>query len=307
MTATLIALDWGTSSLRAWCLDARGQVLDQRESPEGIMHVKDGFAAAFQRIIGPWRADHPDLPALACGMIGSAQGWKEAPYLSCPAGPEELAGAMVALPEHGLHIVPGVSQRHPADVMRGEETQIAGALALHPTLRPGAHLVMPGTHSKWVTIRDGRIQGFTTFMTGELFAVLKEHSILGRLAKTPGEDDAAFAQGLDAAREGDLPSRLFSARSGVLLGDRPASSSLDYLSGLIIGAEIASAQGLLQPKDTPVLIGAPALVGRYRQALAAFGLPDARTIEHTAIAGLWQIARAARLIEGDAHDAVHLA
>ncbi|MDB6452949.1 2-dehydro-3-deoxygalactonokinase [Falsirhodobacter sp. 20TX0035] len=298
MTAALIALDWGTSSLRAWCLDEGGRVLDQHESPEGILHVKDGFAAAFDRITGAWRKENPNLPALASGMIGSAQGWKEAPYLPCPAGPEELAGAMIALPEHGLHIVPGVAQRHPADVMRGEETQIAGALALNPALRAEAHLVMPGTHSKWVTLRDGRIEGFTTFMTGELFAVLKDHSILGRFAKAPAGDDEAFSRGLQAAQEGDLPSRLFSARADVLLGDRAAASSLDYLSGLIIGAEIASALRHMTPQAAPVLIGAPALVDRYRRALAAFGLADAPAIAHTAVAGLWQIARAARLIEG---------
>ncbi len=150
----LIALDWGTSSLRAWCLDCEGRILNQEEREDGLMQIPPGgFEAAFTRLVAPWRRVNPALPALACGMIGSAQGWVEAPYQSCPAGPAELAEAMISVPGQNLYIVPGVSQRHPAaNVMRGEETQIAGALQLRPELGAESLLLMPGTHSKWVTI-----------------------------------------------------------------------------------------------------------------------------------------------------------
>lgn len=301
--AALIALDWGTSSLRAWCLDQRGTICASAESPEGIMRLPErNFAAVFTRIVAPWRAVKPDLPALASGMIGSAQGWREAPYIDCPAGPDEFARAMAVLPEFGLHIVPGAAQRRPANVMRGEETQIAGALALRPELVDAAHLILPGTHSKWVTIADGRITDFSTYMTGELFAVLSAHSILGRLATpdlpapTPEQADHAFRAGVAAAREGSVLARLFSTRAEVLLGGMPAAVSLDYLSGLLIGGEIATALAALDPAAAPVLIGAPGLVTRYRQALGIFGLPGAGHVADTAVAGLWRIACAAGLI-----------
>lgn len=301
--AALIALDWGTSSLRAWCLDQKGSICASAESPEGIMRVSDGdFEAVFTRIVAPWRAVKPDLPALASGMIGSAQGWREAPYIDCPAGPDEFARTMATLPEFGLHIIPGVAQRNPANVMRGEETQIAGALALCPELIESAHLVLPGTHSKWVTISNGRITNFSTYMTGELFSVLSTHSILGRLvtpdlpAVTPEQADHAFREGVLAARGGSVLSHLFSTRAEVLLGGMPAAVSLDYLSGLLIGGEIAAALAALNPTAAPVLIGATGLVTRYRQAFDIFGLPGTGHVDNTAVTGLWRIACAAGLI-----------
>lgn len=301
--AALIVLDWGTSSLRAWCLDHCGRICAETESPEGIMHLSaGGFASVFNRIVTPWRAVKPALPALASGMIGSAQGWLEAPYLHCPAGPEELAGAMVFLADASLHIVPGVAQCHPANIMRGEETQIAGALALHPELTSAAHIILPGTHSKWVNIADGRITNFSTYMTGELFAVLRMHSILGRLVNpdtppaTQEQSDLAFRMGVETAQQGSLLSRLFSARAGVLLGEMPATVSPDYLSGLLIGAEIAAALNEQRPAKTPILIGTPGLVKRYSQAFDRFGLPNIEHIDNTAVVGLWRIACAARLI-----------
>ncbi|TKI02632.1 2-dehydro-3-deoxygalactonokinase [Martelella alba] len=301
--AALIALDWGTSSLRAWCLDQSGRVLASTASPEGIMSVPvGGFADVFARVVAPWRAARPDLPALASGMIGSAQGWREAPYLPCPAGPNELARAMAFLPDWGLHIVPGVAQRRPANVMRGEETQIAGALAERPELAASAHLVLPGTHSKWVAIADGRITDFSTYMTGELFAVLRQHSILGRLVTpdlppaTPEQTDQAFSAGVAAARQGSILPQLFATRAEALLGEMPAAVSLDYLSGLLIGGEIASALAVRHPAAAPILIGASGLVARYRQALDSFGLPGAEHIDNTAVTGLWRIACAAGLV-----------
>jgi 2-dehydro-3-deoxygalactonokinase len=305
--AALIALDWGTSSLRAWLLDSEGRVLEQRQAPRGIMQVQDAdFAAVLEAFTGDWRQRYPDLRAVAAGMIGSAQGWVEARYLPCPAGPEELADALVSAPGGALLIVPGVAQYGDApNVMRGEETQIAGALGLRPLLRQASRLLLPGTHSKWVEIAGGRIARFETFMTGELFAVLRNHSILGRLAQAtspvPEQAEAAFLRGVEAVRaHGRVAPLLFSARALALTGGLPAELTLDYLSGLLIGDEIASA---LQSGAAPdALIGDPALCRRYRLALTAFGVTACMEIDNAAIAGLWGIATQAGIATGTRQD-----
>ena len=299
----LIALDWGTSALRAYLLDRGGAVLGSRSAALGIMQVADGdFAAAFAEVAGDWRARWPALRAVAAGMVGSAQGWVEAPYLDCPAGPEDLAGALAPVPGGTLLVIPGVAQRGAApDVMRGEETQVAGALALRPALRTRCRLLLPGTHSKWVEVTDGRIARFRTFMTGELFGVLRAHSILGRFAAghaPPGEPEGrdAFARGVGAAREGasGLAPLLFSARALVLTGGLRPEDSLDYLSGLLIGDELRCAlpDG---PREAIALIGEPDLCRRYRDALALFGVADAGLIENATPAGLWRVAAQAGL------------
>ena len=302
----LIALDWGTSSLRAFLFGDAGVVLDSRAAPLGIMQVADGaFAAAFAEIAGEWLRAAPGLPALACGMIGSAQGWRQAPYCKGQTGLPELAAALVAVPSGmgvDLHIVPGIAMEVPRfDVMRGEETQIFGALSLHPGMTDAARLILPGTHSKWVAVQDGGIAAFQTYMTGELFAVLRNHSILGRPARdagtAPPADHAAFAQGVAAARASPagLAPLLFSARTLVLADTLPASASLDYLSGLLIGDEIRCA---LDAGSGPLaLIGDPALCQTYLHGLAAFGITDARIIAGATEAGLWQIGCRAGLVD----------
>ena len=292
----LVALDWGTTSLRAWLLDGRGRVLDSARAPRGVMQVEHGdFAGALGDVTAAW----PSLPAIAAGMIGSAQGWVEAPYLPCPASPGELAGALVQAPGRQLWIVPGVLHRGDRpDVMRGEETEIAGALALRPELDADTRLVLPGTHSKWARVTAGRIASFSTYMTGELFAVLRDHSILGRAAagSGPGGDgDAAFLRGVDAAREADgIAPLLFSARALVLTGGIAPADALDYLSGLLISDELRSA--LAEPGGAPLLIGEPALCARYARALARFGVDGAEAIPNAAVAGLWCIASAAGIV-----------
>lgn len=293
----LVALDWGTTSLRAWLLDSRGHVLATARAPRGIMQIADGdFAGALTEVTVGW----PERPAIAAGMIGSTQGWIEVPYLSCPASPAELADGLVQAPGRELWIVPGVRRTGDLpDVMRGEETQITGALALRPELTPRALFVLPGTHSKWARLADGRIETFTTFMTGELFAVLRDHSILGRAAgpspNVDGDGDAAFLRGVDAAREADgIAPLLFSARALALTGAIAASAVLDYLSGLLIGDELRSAS--VEPAVAPLLIGDPGLCARYARALSRFGVADAETIPDAAAAGLWRIATAAGLV-----------
>ena len=181
----LLALDWGTSVLRAYLLGDDGAVLEERRKPWGIMRLPEGgFVGALQGIAGDWRAAAPGLSTIACGMVGSVQGLCEAPYARCPAGGEALASALLAVDVVAgwrMHIVPGVRRDgERPDVMRGEETQVMGVLARAPQFASRATLVMPGTHSKWVQVQEGRIVDFQTYMTGELFAVLSEHSILGR-------------------------------------------------------------------------------------------------------------------------------
>jgi 2-dehydro-3-deoxygalactonokinase len=313
MTASepaLIALDWGTSSLRAYLLGAGGRVLDRHAAPAGVGHVEaGGFAAALDAATGPWRECHPTLRAIAAGMIGSTVGWVEAPYLACPAGLEELARGLVPAPGGALMIVPGVAQHGDApDVMRGEETQILGAFGLDPGLGSRTRLVLPGTHSKWVELADRRIARFSTYMTGELYAVLREHSILGRFAKDAAPPDvagahAAFIRGVEAARRGgNAAPLLFSARSLVLTGQLPPELSLPYLSGLLIGEEIGCA--LAEGETRLVLIGDPELCRRYRHALALFGLHDTSIIDaaDASTAGLWHIAEQAGLVRNDLKD-----
>jgi 2-dehydro-3-deoxygalactonokinase len=313
-TPSLVALDWGTTALRAYLLDDTGAtVLEERAAPWGVMHLPDGgFAAAFERVTGEWRTRHPGLPCVAAGMVGSAQGWVQAPYVPCPAGPGELAAALASVSGGALHVVPGVAQQlappgERPDVMRGEETQVVGALALHPELAGHSLLVLPGTHSKWVRVEGGRIASFGTFLTGELFAVLRDHSILGRPPRGTGRvpdpeaADAAFARGVAAARgstQGVAP-LLFSARA-LVLGERlPPDAALEYLSGLLVGDELrCGLAGGGPPLRGGALIGDEGLCARYARALAVLGVaPPLLVAGREAVsAGACRIARDAGLI-----------
>ncbi|GHC21911.1 2-dehydro-3-deoxygalactonokinase [Kushneria pakistanensis] len=313
----LIALDWGTSSLRAWLLDDQGRVLDSRHEPWGILHTPDNdFARAYQRVVGQWRDAHPDLPALACGMIGSRGGWHEVPYVAAPADADAIAAGLVAIDTgiDQLSLVPGVMQHDNVEtgtlpnVMRGEETQLLGVMARYPALAREALLIMPGTHSKWALIERERLVEFTTHMTGELYAVLREHSILGRPALECQEDatDAAsqqaFDEGLENARDAGsagLSGQLFSVRSRVLAGELSPAASLAYLSGLLIGEEVRSATAALGDRPCPplALIGDEALCRRYVRALSYFECRDVETINDASISGLMNIARRAGLID----------
>jgi 2-dehydro-3-deoxygalactonokinase len=306
--ARLVALDWGTTALRAYLLGEGGGVLEQRAQPWGILHLpKGGFSAALQGIAGDWLSATPGVPLIACGMVGSAQGWREAPYMPCPASADSLVSGLAVFDVGGgarLHIVPGVRNERP-DVMRGEETQVVGALALAPQLSARATLLMPGTHSKWVELRDGRIDDFRTYMTGELFAVLRDHSILGHPARAAvaaqGVSFDAFDRGVHAVmRQGSATPLLFSTRTLVLTGQLPAEQSLDYLSGLLIGDELRCAlpKALALPSATEtalVLIGEDALCARYRRALNLHCMTGPQLLSNTAVAGLWHIAQRAGL------------
>jgi 2-dehydro-3-deoxygalactonokinase len=309
-SARLLALDWGTSTLRAYLLGDGGVALEDRSRPWGIMHLPEGgFAAALHAIAGDWIAAAPGLNILACGMVGSAQGLREAPYVPCPAGCDALAEGLVAAeisPGLRVHIVPGVRRDgNPPDVMRGEETQILGALAQSPQLAAHARLIMPGTHSKWVRVEGGHIVDFQTYMTGELFALLKDHSILGRAARPVGAIDAAtseiaFKRGVSAIHQrpgAGATELLFSARTLVLTGQLKAEDSLDYLSGLLVGEELRCALTgrFSTTHGSLALIGEPALCARYLWAMAVFGMDAVPVLQGAAQGGLFQIARQAGL------------
>lgn len=306
MTGTaLIALDWGTSSARAYRVDGRGAVIDQRSAALGIQQIRDGgFRAALATLLGDWSAI--DAPRIACGMIGSRQGWVEAPYLDCPADLDALASAIAWAPDRELAVVAGVTCRGDdgvPDVMRGEETQILGALG---GSRGRALAVLPGTHSKWASFEDGRILDFATYMTGELHAVLLGHSILGRMAETvrPPEDDpgAAFDRGLRLGLgSGGLGHDLFGARTLALAGELASGDVADWLSGLLIGREIRDARTWAANRGCDAgrvcVIGNDALTARYARALAQAGIAAGRAPAGAAVRGLWAIARQARWIE----------
>lgn len=300
MTA-LIGMDWGVSALRAWRIGSDGRVLDARRSASGVLGVaKSDFPAAFATAVGDWTAAYPTAPVLMCGMIGSRQGWVETPYAPAPAGLADLAGALTPAPTGGRSvawIVPGVSLADGArrEVMRGEETQIVGAAAAEPTLT-----ILPGSHCKWAQVEGARIVDFSTFMTGELFAALKDHTILGRgLAAAPRDDEdsgLAFAAGVERGREG-LAGALFQTRARLLIGELTEASAGAFLSGVVIGAEIE--EGLARfgtPARAPALVGAPALVARYRAAFSLRAIATVTAGEETAAAGLFALARAAGLI-----------
>lgn len=301
--ASLLACDWGTTNLRAWTLDDEGRVLRHAEFPLGVGRLQPGEAAArFRDEVRP-ALDAGGLPALLCGMIGSNLGWTVVPYRPCPADLDDLAAALHVV-EPDVRIVPGLSVPGPtdaSDVMRGEETQILGWAAMTPARGEGRHLIChPGTHAKWALVEDGRLVRFVTAMTGELFAVLRKHSVLrtpDEMGSEPG-DDAAFAEGVRAAGEGDaLSSRLFSARGRIVADGKPGATTADYLSGLLIGAETAGVPRLLgvDPGPSVQLIGDLNLCRWYEQALRLQGVGS--TVcngEEAALAGLLALHRRSR-------------
>ena len=316
----LIALDWGTSSLRAFLLAEGAEVLEQRTIDRGILCLappggRAGFDSAFAEVAAEWLRRWPTLPVVASGMVGSAQGWQEVPYVRCPADAGALvagAGRVATASGHDLLLVPGLRYDPPSgapDVMRGEETQIAGALELPSEWAAGAWFVLPGTHSKWAHVEGGQVVGFATHMTGELYAVLRQHSILGRLMPEPtaavpeaertAAQAAAFAAGVDAARgsaPGALGHQLFAVRTLGLTGRLAPDALGDYLSGLLIGHELVAglaASAAARAAGAPlVLIGEAALCRRYADALALIDVRVDALLDNTAPRGLWAFARA---------------
>lgn len=271
-TPRLIAVDWGTSSLRGALLDDAGGVLAEKSAPLGILNVPGGdFASTFAAHFSDWMTPAGSL-CLISGMAGSRQGWQEAAYVPCPAGLDELARRLHWIEPGRIALVPGLSvdQDGVPDVMRGEEIQVFGALRL--TGLTDGLFVLPGTHNKWVTVRAGRVTGFRTYMTGEIYGLLSQHSILSRTTTADAPlDEAAFRRGLARAGSGEgLLHTLFGARALALFERLSPAASASYLSGLLIGEELRT-QPLDERRDV-VLIGAPALTTRYALALSAAGV-----------------------------------
>jgi len=264
-----IGVDWGTSSLRGARFDEQGAVLEERAFARGILTVPKGeFAAVFDECFGDWMAA-PGMRCLISGMAGSQQGWLEAPYCACPAGADDVAARLAWVERGRIAIVPGLSCEHTGalDVMRGEETQVFGALRLLG-IEAGT-FVMPGTHSKWVRVERGRIEGFTTSMTGEFYALLRRHSILARTLPTDDAElhEAAFDAGVaHALRSPGLLQSAFSVRTLSLFERVALNERASYLSGLVIGEELRMQH--LNGGEHVIAIGDPALTQRYERALA---------------------------------------
>ena len=288
MTPEWIAVDWGTSNLRAWAMGAQG-VLASAGSDDGMGKLAPAqFEAALLRVVSPWLGSGV-TPVIACGMVGARQGWVEAPYRAvpcAPVAPGDLMAVATADPRLQVMIAPGLRQDKPADVMRGEETQIAGALALLPNF--DGVFCLPGTHSKWAHVSAGEVVSFQTFMTGELFALLSQQSVLRHGMGGEGDDAAAFQQGFADAleRPEKVSARLFTLRAEGLLNGLSPASARSRLSGLLIGLELAAAKPYWLGQRI-ALIGAPALSARYTAALAAQGAAS-ETLDATActLAGL---------------------
>jgi 2-dehydro-3-deoxygalactonokinase len=307
----LIGLDWGTSSCRAYLLGAEGVILADFRAPFGLMAVNAGHPAGpaafdhvFEELCGSWLDVWPDLPVITCGMAGSRQGWVEAPYRMLPADLADPALACARVRSRRgteVYVIPGlVDPQGLRGVMRGEETQLLGA-----NLGEGDHeIVLPGTHSKWARLQGNVVTAFTTFMTGELYALLTRHSILAALIRpAPQPRRAAFDRGVDVAAEAvagtGLLGVLFSARTLPLTGAMDETDVADYLSGLVIGTELASARRAwtLDPAGQLWSIADPELSARYGRAAIRLGWRTVHAVENAAARGLWRTARAVGLID----------
>lgn len=271
-----IAVDWGTSNLRVWAMDGQGQVVAEHRSDKGMSGLdRDQFEAALLELIDPWLNAGHITQVICCGMVGSQQGWAEAAYLSVPCDPpngEAMTRVETRDPRIAVSILPGVKQMAPADVMRGEETQITGFLNRNAQF--DGVLCLPGTHTKWVQISAGEIVSFRTFMTGELYALLSEQSVLRHSVRSDGFDKDAFESAVsDAiAQPQALASRLFGLRAGSLVAGLTAEAARAQLSGMLIGAELAAARPYWLGQNVAI-VGTREVSQLYRMALRAQGVP----------------------------------
>jgi 2-dehydro-3-deoxygalactonokinase len=289
-TEGFIAVDWGTTNRRAYRIDSSGECREEFEDSEGVLSIADrsGFAGA----VGQIRERLGDQPMLLAGMIGSNRGWKEAPYVPCPAGLDDLAAKLVWAGEQEA-IVPGVSYvgDNRADVMRGEEVQLLGAVA-SGRVGPDALVCHPGTHNKWAQLHGAAIQSFRTVMTGELFSLLKDHSILSDLLTGEVEANDTFRSAARYALRNDaLPAELFAVRARVLLGQAEKKDAASYTSGLLIGTDVRIGLSQSSAEDV-VVIGRPDLTRLYSAAIAeAERRPTELDGEECFLSGIVEIAK----------------
>jgi 2-dehydro-3-deoxygalactonokinase len=292
MSRKLLAVDWGTSSLRGALISSDGVVLDKRAFPQGIMQVAHGqFQHVFEQRFGDWMTGN--TLCLISGMAGSRQGWREAPYCPCPSGFEDIAQHLQWIENDRIGIVPGLSafNDQTPDVMRGEEIQIFGALSNLQIAE--AEFVLPGTHSKWAMVAGGHIQSFKTFMTGEFYALLSQHSILAKtcLPDAPWKKDVFLEGVMQSQKLGGLLHHAFSARSLALFEKLNPAQSSSYISGLLIGEEINSARSSQTGMNTPLFIlGNSQLTQRYACALAALEIQAQYLTDEITWSGLWSLA-----------------
>ena len=297
MSSGFIALDWGTSSFRAYLLNGDGTVQETISAPHGILAVKDAaFDEILETYIGHW---NKPLPIMASGMITSRQGWVELPYVACPANLKSIAAAVrphTSKQGRKLYFVPGISTRNAQgipDVIRGEETQVLGAS------QGGTEcFVTPGTHSKWIDVESGEIKGFSTYMTGEVFALLKNHSILGKLMTSASNNLAAFERGVRTGLTdpAGFLHRIFSTRTLALFNEMPTDNLSSYLSGQVIGTEIAHAIAKNETTAQYRILATPALGDHYMKAMTIAGLKVSYGEPDVVVKGLRRIAVAAGLL-----------
>nr|WP_245749563.1 2-dehydro-3-deoxygalactonokinase [Palleronia marisminoris] len=282
-----IALDWGTTHVRAWAMTAGGDVLANTHSASGMGTLgADGYAPALAALTEEWELPQP-CPVLACGMVGARQGWVDAGYAAVPTAPLSVPPVRVpdAPEQWNVRIVPGLSQTRPPDVMRGEETQIAGFLSLNPKF--DGTLCLPGSHTKWVQISAGEVVSFQTSMTGEFYAALSKHTVLRHSIGT-GWDDTAFTEAVSdgLSRPEALAARAFQIRADALLNGMDEATAAARLSGLLIGSELAHARPYWLGMPVAI-IGAPQLAARYAAALEAQGVsPIIARADACTLAGL---------------------
>ncbi|MEP5757834.1 MAG: 2-dehydro-3-deoxygalactonokinase [Litoreibacter sp.] len=270
---SFIAVDWGTTGFRLWAIQPDGAIAATFEGPFGMSQIKrSDFGRVLEDNLTKLNIGR-DVPVIICGMAGAAQGWCEAPYLQTPACLDTLGAKAIKVPNinRGVQILPGFKQLTPANVMRGEETQIAGFLHHKPGFE--GTLCLPGTHTKWVDVADNQIRKFETCMTGEQFALLSKQSVLSHSMLVDGWSDAAFLKAVIATVDdpSTVPCKLFSIRAEMLVGEQSIAQARARLSGLLIGQELVATRTYWNgPAVT--LIGAPALCRLYEQALGAINI-----------------------------------
>lgn len=288
--SVVIAVDWGTSSLRVFRIDRRGQVVAQRRSAFGVTSC----SGRFEEVLAGQIEDWDDTLVVMAGMIGSRLGWKEVPYVDCPAGPAEIAQAMIPLgqtvPGRDIWLVPGLrtgSELRGYDVMRGEEAQICGSLAISPSVED-LWLCLPGTHSKLAQVERGRVVDFATSMTGELYALLVRHSVLASSVVVASFEDVPFLEGVARSRGScALTQLLFGVRTQSLFGQKSPTALASYLSGLLIGHELSA---LPSTPELIRVIASPALARPYGEALRAMGRVADLQDEGAGAAGIYRLA-----------------
>ncbi len=286
-----IAVDWGTTNLRCWAMSAQNDVLASARSDQGMGVIAAGehdFESALLDLIGSWLKGHRTTPVYACGMVGAKQGWIEAPYDLAPCPPRtSLIQAPTRDKSIDVFIHSGICQSSPADVMRGEETQIAGLLAIDPGYE--GLVCLPGTHSKWVTVTEGGIESFRTYITGELWSLLAEHSVLQHTTSSEGWCESAFLDAfqLSLNRPEEILAQCFGLRAEALLNGLGGVESRSRLSGLLLGVEIAGALNGLRSTRQITLIGSHTSASMYRSALETLNISMSHVeVEKVTLAGL---------------------